>query len=102
MADMSIRHIGHSSARRICREMVTISSGSDVYPEIETTTTEDDDADADPSAAVFEFDAITSAVVDLGVIDEVSTSIASVEVKVVIITRYVVTYKAATRHNLKN
>jgi len=58
---------------------------------METTAIEDDDADADPSAAVFEFDGITSAVVDLGVIDEVSTSTASVEVKVVYYTlhRYI-------------
>lgn len=73
--------------------MVTISSGSDVCPETVTTSTDDDDdADADPSAAVFElFDAITSAAVDLGVVDDDSTATASVEVKVACAAKVVIT-----------
>lgn len=91
MTDMSVRHMGNSSAQRICREMVTISSGSDVCPETETRATDDDDdADADLTAAIFEFDAITSAVVDLGVIDDDSTATASVEVKVACASKVVI------------
>jgi len=61
MADIMVRHIGHSRARRICREIDTISVVSGSSGKMEATDTTDDGTEITVSVVLVVDDSVSSA-----------------------------------------